>query len=165
MRRTLGILMLGCVAGCNSRSTSVSASGGDASAQRSVTVHVPGALRVARAIDSLSAEIDPASRADVTVSIDPRMTIGVETESRVFRAGDSNAIGSARHARASGGDFDVGAATWTSAVDSLPRIDEKYVVEMDVVLFETDVPPGPNWDPHAGHYETLLARSLRQAEE
>jgi hypothetical protein len=36
---------------------------------------------------------------------------------------------------------------------------------MHLVLFETDVPPQHEWDPHAGHYKALWTRTLRQAEE
>ena len=141
----------------------------DASTPRAITVHVPAALRVARAIDSLSVEIDPASRADTTVSVDPGMTIGVETDSQAFVIGQPDVVVGSRHGRASGGDFDVGIATWNTAQDAVPQIDKKYVVEMKVVLFETDTPPArassQQWDPHAGHFKALFTRTLRQAEE
>jgi hypothetical protein len=45
----------------------------------------------------------------------------------------------------------------------------KYVAEVQLVLFETDVPAGRQtsnmWAPHAGKYEVLWTRTLRQAEE
>jgi hypothetical protein len=41
----------------------------------------------------------------------------------------------------------------------------KYVAEVQLVLFETDVPPGHMWNPRAGHYHALWSRTLRQAEE
>jgi hypothetical protein len=152
-----------CAVGCHSRSQSL----GDASAARSVIVHVPGALRVARAIDSLSVEIDPSSRADVEVNVDPGMSLGVETESQVFVAGESIAKAGALSGHASGGDFDVGVATWSTAHDGVPQIDKKYVVEMRLVLFETEAAPAREGDrdAHTGHFKTLLTRTLRQAEE
>ena len=152
MSRALWMVVLGCAAACHSRSTS----SGDAAAARSVVVHMPSALRVARAIDSLSVEIDPASRADVEMNVDPNMTLAAETESHVFVAGESVSKASERIGRASGGDVDVGIATWNTAQDGVPQLDKKYVVEMKIVLLESDV---------SGHSKTLLTRTLRQAEE
>jgi hypothetical protein len=165
MRRAFLFIAWSCAAGCRSQSSSL----GDASAARSVTVHVPGALRVARAIDLLSVEIDPSSRADVEVSVDPGMSLAVETESQVFVAGESIAKARTLSGRASGGDFDVGVATWSTALDGVPQLDKKYVVEMRLVLFETDLPlahdSDRDADAHGAHLKTLLTRTLRQAEE
>ena len=147
------ILALSLVAGCDSRKASSIA---DAATTASVTVHVPAALRVARALGSLSVEIDPASRADLEVNVDPGMKLGVETDSHVFRAGESTARASARTASASGGDLNVGVVSWTLAHDGVPEGDRKYVVEMHWVLFEVD---------STSARKTLLARTLRQAEE
>jgi hypothetical protein len=137
----------------------------DASVEHALVVHVPGALRVARAIDSLTVEVDPVSCADTVMKVDPGMTIGMETELRAFVIGGSGAVVGSRSGRISGGDCDVGASTWNTAQDAIPQSDKKYFVEMNVVLFETDVPPAHHWDPHAGHFKALLTRSLRQAEE
>jgi hypothetical protein len=147
------ILALSVVVGCDSRMTSSIV---DAGATASVTVHMPGALRVARALGSLSVEIDPSSRADLEVNVDPGMKLGVETESHVFVAGESFARGSARTASASGGDFNVGVVSWTLTHDGVPELDKKYVVEMHLVLFEVDA---------TSARKTLLTRTLRQAEE
>ena len=59
----------------------------------------------------------------------------------------------------------MGRSIWSSRDDGLPQVDEKYEAEMKLTLFETDVPPGHEWDPHAGQFKVLLTRTLRQAEE
>lgn len=150
--RAFPLVVLAGVVGCHSQSTSAS----DASVAHSVVVHVPGALRVARAIDSLSVEIDSSSRADLEVSVDADMTLGVDTEAHVFAAGESTSQAAARIGHASGGDFDVGVSSWNAVKDGVPQIDKKYEVEMQIVLFEqNDTSPR----------KILLRRTLRQAEE
>jgi hypothetical protein len=155
-------------AGCDRGRPSPS-SATDASGRREVTVRVPGALMIARAIDSVSVSIDATSLAGTTVLADPALVMGVETECFVFPMGQpppAPAIG--RHGFTSSADFDVGTSTWNSKVDGLPVQGIKYVAEMRLVLFQTDVRPGRSrdgWDPHAGKFEALWTRTLRQAEE
>jgi hypothetical protein len=127
-------------------------------------VRVPAGLRVARALDSLSVSIDPASLALTQVAPDDGMIIGVETDVAVFPEGQPRP-GSGRRSLTSGADFEIGASTWNANQDGIPLRGIKYVAEMQLVLFETDVPPAHRWDPHAGKYVVLWTRTLRQAEE
>jgi hypothetical protein len=125
---------------------------------------VPAGLRIARAIDSLSVSIDPGSLGETEVTADPGTIIGIETECFAFALGQARpALG--RRGFTSGSDFDVGIVTWSTKQDGIPQTGTKYVAEMLLVLFETDVPPGRTWDPHAGSYKALWTRTLRQAEE
>ena len=62
-------------------------------------------------------------------------------------------------------DFGAARSTWSPPRDGLPLPGLEYVAEMKLVLFETDVPPGAGWDPHAGRYRALWTRTLVQAEE
>lgn len=138
----------------------------DAAPARSVVVHVPSALRIARGLDILSVEIDPASCADTDVRVEPGMVVGVESSTVVLAPGGAApAAHGERHGLAPGPAFQVGTSTWTLGQDDIPRADRRYVVEMTLTLFETDVAPGPHWEPHAGHFEALLTRTIRQSEE
>jgi hypothetical protein len=136
----------------------------DASAPKTVAVRVPGALTIARALDSLSVSIDPASLTQTDVAADPGMVLGVETDVLVFPRGQRRS-GLGRHGLGSGADFDAGTDTWNTTQDGIPVPGTTYVVEMQLVLFETDVPAGHLWDPHAGKYVVLWTRTLTQAEE
>jgi hypothetical protein len=140
-------------------------------------VRVPAALTLSRAIDTLSVAVDPASLAEVDVTVVPGRVVGVESDVVVFAQGEPRprcaATGETerpspecgRHGVSASTDFDVGTATWSTTRDGLPLPDVKYVAEMRLVLFATDVPPGHEWDPHAGRYEVLWTRILQQAEE
>jgi len=156
--RVATLAFLCVLSACQARGASPAPAPGDA-ALHDVTVRVPGALRVARALDTLSVEIDPAASADTTVHVDPGMVLGVESETRVFAAGDAHALDE-RHGYTSGASFDVGTEVW-----KLPQPGKRYVAEMTLTLFETDITPRHMWDPHAGRYKALLTRTLRQAEE
>jgi hypothetical protein len=127
-------------------------------------VRVPAALSVARALDTLSVSVDPSSLADTTVTLDAGMILGVESETAVFPAGEPRPA-SGRHGLHSSADFTLGVDTWSASTEGLPVPGTKYVAEMRLVLFETDVPPQHEWDPHAGRFVALWTRTLQQAEE
>ena len=129
-----------------------------------IKVRVPAALGIARALDTLSVSVDPSSLADTTVRVDGGMIVGVESETVVFPVGQPRPA-SGRHGFRSGADFTLGVDTWSASTDGIPVPGTKYVAEMRLVLFETDVPPQPRWNPHAGRFEALWTRTLKQAEE
>ncbi len=160
----LRVLLAALVALASCRQAPTTASGGDASGPHPQTVRVPGALSLSRGLDSLSVSIDPTSLAETKVTADPGMFLGVESETVVFPVGQKPPpVG--RKGYASGASFSLGALTWSSRTDGLPVPGSRYVAEMRLVLFETDVPPQHEWDPHSGRYQALWTRTLRQAEE
>jgi hypothetical protein len=131
-----------------------------ASGPREIAVRVPAALRLARELGSLSISFDPAARATVAVPVDAGMHVGVETRSWVFpRTRPRPAEGGRRSVRP-GEEIELDAATWSVRAD-----ETRYVAEVEVTLFETDVPPSPTWSPQTGSYRVLWSRTLRQAEE
>ena len=136
----------------------------DASGPRVQSVRVPAALSLSRGLDTLSVSIDPASLADTEITVDPGMLLGVESDTVVFALGQQPPA-SGRRGYASGTDFSLGTSTWSTRADGIPASGTRYVAEMRVVLFETDVPAQHEWDPHSGKYKALWMRALRQAEE
>jgi hypothetical protein len=42
---------------------------------------------------------------------------------------------------------------------------QKYIVEMDLTVFETDIPGQHMWDPHSKNYKVLWQRTLKQIVE
>jgi hypothetical protein len=129
-----------------------------------ITVRVPAALMLARGLDTLTVSVDPASLAPVELNAEPGMTLGVATDVVVFVQGQA-APDHGRRGLSSGVGFAQDTDTWSAAQDGLPVPGRKYEAEMRLTLFETDVPPGSHWNPEAGRYEVLWARTLRQAEE
>jgi hypothetical protein len=91
-------------------------------------------------------------------------TRGIEAHARVLPRGSEHAVAE-RSAVAPGTDFAVAASTWSAEKDGVPAPGTRYVVEVELVLFETDVPPSGAWDPRGGRFAALWTRTLRQAEE
>ncbi len=161
----VGALVLS--AGCSRRENASPATQvTDASGLADLSVRVPGGLSVARAIDTLSVTVDPASFGEMQAKVRVGAVVGVETDVFVFRQGDDRAV-LERRGLGRGADFGVSANTWSTARDGVPAPGTKYVVEEQLVLFATDVAPaaGATWDPHAGKFEALWRGTLRQAEE
>ena len=151
------------LAACHSPRPSASL-GADASGPAQLSLRVPAALMVERGIDSLSTGIDPATLGLTQVTADAATVVGVETQTRVFPAGRPRE-GLERRAVGPGTDLAIGATTWSTTKDGIPQPDTKYVVEMRIILFETDVRVAVPWDPHAGNFKPLWTRTLSQAEE
>lgn len=163
MRR---IVLAGVIAlsACDSRRAPDAARGADASAPFEQSVRVPAALILSRGLDTLSVSIDPTSLADTRVTVDPGMLLGVESDTVVFPVGQQPTA-AGRKGYASGASFSLGNGTWSTVADGIPQPGTRYVAEMHLVLFETDVAPQHDWDPHAGRFKALWTRTLRQAEE
>jgi len=162
-------LLLASLSPACSRQTPSTSPPADASGTVELSVRVPAALAFARALDTLSVAVDPGSLGLTQLIAHGGTLIGIEAHVSLFRLGQADAHPILeRHAVGSGADFDVAASTWSSPRDGVPSPGTNYVVEMQLVLFETDVPPvrAPQaWDPHAGNFRTLWTRTLRQAEE
>jgi hypothetical protein len=150
-------------AGCSRQTLSTSAEA-DPSGPHDLVVRVPAALRIARAIDALSVAIDPASLASTQVTTDVGMVMGVEREVFVFPEGQAlPALG--RRGLIQGADFAASTDTWNTKLDGIPVPGTQYAVQMQLVLFQTDVPRTNGWNPHAGNYKVLWSRTIRQGEE
>jgi hypothetical protein len=136
----------------------------DASNSVELSVHVPAALAVARAIDTLTVAVDPASLGSTQVTAHAGMVLGIETDVSVFPQGQARPVLERRGA-IPGTDFAMCTAAFDTTRDGVPAPGTKYVVQMQLTLFETDVPAIAEWDPHAGAFKVLWTRALRQAEE
>ncbi|MDP9150353.1 MAG: hypothetical protein M3O36_10490 [Myxococcota bacterium] len=157
------VAALASVCGC-ARDRPVTLGPREASTAALRAVRVPGALMVARALDTLTVAIDPSSLAVAQVPSEDGSFLGVEADVVVFERGEAHPVAE-RHTLLPGPAFDVGTYAWNTSPDGVPLRDKKYVVEMNLILFETDVPPGRDWAPHAGKCRTLWSQTVRQAEE
>jgi hypothetical protein len=135
-----------------------------------IQVRVPAGLRIARSLDTLVVTLDPATLATTTVVVDAGMFAGIEAVASVRPLRRAPAAlrpdrAPVRRAITPGTSFEAAAATWTTTPDGIPVPGARHAVTMELALFETDVPPGPAWDPHSPRYRLLWSRTLEQAEE
>lgn len=129
-----------------------------------LSLRVPAGLSVARALDTLTVGVDPDTLGVTELKAHAGMTRGVEARAHVMARGGERVVAE-RSALTPGTDFAVATVTWSAGKDGVPLTGTRYVVEVELVLFETDVPPSDAWDPRAGRFEALWTRTLRQAEE
>ncbi len=137
----------------------------DPSVRHPVTIGVPTKLTVERTPDTLSITVDRSSLEAAEITVGSRMVTGVRSQSFVYPLGESrrpHAIGSGLHG---GVDFNLGTDFVHTKRGGIPAPGAKYVVEMDLAVFETDVPPQHFWSPESENYRVLLKRTLRQIVE
>jgi hypothetical protein len=163
LRRALPLLLIALFGAACERSPSTSIRA-DAAGPRELSVRVPAGLRLARALDTLSVSIDPAALATTTVTVEPGLFLGIESQTFVYPLGGARS-GEGRLGLSSGHDFLGSVDIYNARTDGLPVPGTRYVAEMTLVLFETDVPPGHLWAPHGARYRALWSRTIRQAEE
>jgi len=126
---------------------------------------VPAGFGIERGLDALLVRIDPAALAFTEVDAGAAAVVGIESEVYAFARGQPRPD-RGKHGLAAGSDFERTRVAWTTDRDGIPLQGTKYVVEMNLILFETDVPLGAaTWNPHAGRYTVLWTRTLRQSEE
>ena len=122
-------------------------------------VQVPTQLAVTRSADKLSVAIDPHLRETAELAIDPQLIAGVRYALRV-RATDAPIADDRGGGLAGGLDFDVGERIFNTAQDGFPRPGVHYVVEIQLDVFETDVPPGHEWQPESDRFRVVWTRTL-----
>ena len=136
----------------------------DPSIRSQVIVWVPTKLTVERTTDTLSITVDRSSLESTNVMVGSKMVTGVRNELFVYSEGD------ARPSRADGYglgglDFNLGTSIRNTKQGGIPVPGKKYVVEMDLAIFETDIPSQHMWSPYSKNYGILWKRTLRQTVE
>jgi hypothetical protein len=112
---------------------------GDNLHARSIAVHVPTTLEVDRTYDQLSISVNHrTSLALATIAIAPGMAAGVAEDFYVYRAGQPRPSVPWTYAIPGSLDFDLKTRILERKLDDLPLVGELYVVEVDLVIFETE---------------------------
>jgi hypothetical protein len=88
----------------------------------------------------------------------------VRSDLFVYREGATRPDHALRSGLRSGLDFNLGTSIFNAKQDGLPIRGTRYVVEMVVAVFETDIPPGHMWSPEGGirRYRVVWQRTLRK---
>lgn len=122
---------------------------------------VPGRLRIERAPERISIKVDQDSLERPTLKVGENMVTGFNSTIRVLRDGEP--ILSDFRGITSGTRANLGTSIINRSLDNIPQPSEKYLVEMDVEIFETDIPPQHIWAPNGSDkYRVLWTRTLRQ---
>lgn len=124
-------------------------------------VHVPTEIKVERTTDTLSVEIDTNSFESTNLMVGTNMVTGVQNEIYVYPEGEPRPANGGYGL--GGTDFNLGTNFWHTKQEGIPLPGKKYVVELDLTVFETDIPPQHMWRPQGSkNYKILWQRTLKQ---
>ena len=127
--------------------------GADPSVTHDVEVKVPTRLVVKRSAGKVSFGIDPTGFETVKLAVGEKMVTGLRSAVRMYPEGgrpEDDSVGLDGMIRFDG----VGTVTRV-----LPK--GRSVVEIDLAIFETDVPPQHMWMPGGKKYRVLWERALK----
>jgi len=135
------------------------------SLRRPLLVHVPTKVKIERTADMLSIGIDNKSSLDATkLMVGTNMMTGVQSEVYVYPLGEARPAPRSEGLD-SGLDFNLGTQILHTKPDGMPVPGVKYLVEMDLTVFETDISVGHDWEPVGKNYKVLWRRTLKQIVE
>ena len=124
-------------------------------------VHVPTKLKIERASDTLSVEIDKSSLEATNLMVGTNMVTGVENKVYVYPDGEPRPANGGYGL--GGTDFNLGKRFWHTKPDGIPLPGKKHVVEVELTIFETDIPPQHDWSPQGSkNYKILWQRTLKK---
>src|SRR5258706_9476757 len=130
-----------------------------------VLVRVPTKLHIERTTETLAVEVDRSSLERTNLLIGAKMVTGVQSELYVYPEGNSRPSQSICLGLNGGVDFNLGTDYLNVKREGIPATGKKCVVEMDLEIFETDIPPQHEWSPFGGKYQVLWRRTLKQTVE
>ena len=169
----LTLVLSGVLAGCSTATESSAKSGqwhgfpilppitnANSSIRVPFVVHVPTKLKIERASDMLSVEIDKSSLEATNLMVGTNMVTGVENKVYVYPDGQPRPANGGYGL--GGTDFNLGTMIWHTKQDGIPLPGKKYVVEMELTVFETDIPPQHMWSPQGKNYKILWQQTLKQ---
>ena len=130
-----------------------------------VLFHVPTKLAIERSPDTLSVGVDAESLETTNLLVGTNMEVGYGTRVKVYPEGERPPSAPDGEGWASGTHISGGTSFYHTKPDGLPLPGTRYVVEMDLFVFETDVPPQHFWSPQDKTYKVLWRRVLKQASD
>lgn len=142
----------------------------DPATRHQVEVSMP--TRLQRTSSRLSVSYDLASLRKVKIMVGEKMTLGIKDELRVYPKGDvrpsqyRNRLEGSLNEKApriplSDPNLLKSNETLTSVPDGIPAAGKRYIVEHDIILFETDIPAQHMWTPGSStNYRVLWEKKL-----
>jgi hypothetical protein len=123
-------------------------------------VKVPTKLLLARTTNTLSVAIDRSSFEPTNIMVGEKMVTGVRSEVFVYPEGSAKPSQAGSFGLTSALDFNLG-TSYLNAKEGIPVPGKKYLVELDLSIFETDIPSQHMWSPQSKNYRVLWKRTLR----
>jgi hypothetical protein len=123
------------------------------------TFQVPIRLDVKRSDKRIDISVDASSLETIELDVGHKLVTGFKHEMFVVSGGKRK-----RRGRGLGGTADIGTSHVTQELDGIPKPGEKYAIEINFVVFETNIPAQHMWSPESGMYKEIWKRTLRSKE-
>jgi len=128
--------------------------------RHSVSIRVPTKIKVVRSADTLSVEIDTNLFESTNLLVAKGMVTSIEYHLFIYPVAEARPK---EGGSGLSGDFNLGVRFWHTKQDNIPLPWKRYVVEMDLAIFETDIPAQHFWSPQGSkNYKVLWRRTLKQ---
>jgi hypothetical protein len=134
----------------------------DPSIRTEKAFRLPARLQVKRTDQQMSFSFEDVG--PIKVKVGKHMVTGLKQELRVYRAGKVVLSGYSSLESGPGDASSIGVIL-NRSVDKIPQRGEKYSIEVQLTLFETDIPPQHLWSPESGKYRVLWSRTLTEKAE
>ena len=123
------------------------------------TFQVPTRLIVVRSEDQISVSVDQQSLVEIELEVGYKMVAGFKSRLFVISQGE-------RKHRSSGlgGSANIGTSFLHRSQGGIPQPGRKYVIEVEFVIFETDIPGQHLWSPKSGRYRELWSKTITSEE-
>jgi hypothetical protein len=136
--------------------------GSSAQTARTVQVHVPQRLKIVRSPSKVTVAIDRNSLEPAQLMVNRNLAIGVMQALRVCPANAPRPSSPDRIGVSSGTDFNLGTDILNAKDRNFPVPGKPFVIEMDLTVFETPVPPQHTWPLIIGtNYRILWQRVMK----
>jgi hypothetical protein len=127
-----------------------------------ISIRVPTKLKIERTTDTLSVAIDKNSFESTNLMVGTNMVTGFRAECYVFPIGESRPTNRSRMVQGGVLDFNSFTCVCQPKLDGIPLAGKKYIVEIDLAIFETDIPSQHMWMPESKKYKVIWQRTLKQ---
>jgi hypothetical protein len=146
----------------------------DPSVRHEVTLCLPERIRVERTETTLSISFVTAPLQQVAATVGKNTVLGMETDLRVYALGDRRPEHAGRISLSSRVNlcnadekdgYENSREILNRSPEGIPELGKRYVVEIVVTVFETDIPAQHMWTPAASKkYKVLWSGTLKTVE-
>lgn len=133
---------------------------------KALSVRVPQKLTIVRTPDAVTVSVDQDSFEPVELMVDSKPATGVMWKLYVHPANAPRLSQPERAGINGGTDFNLGSAILNSRDHDFPILGQPFIIEMDLAIFETPVPPQHMWSVVMGaNYRVLRQSVIKQTIE
>lgn len=133
--------------------------GADPQVREKRKFQAPTRLIVIRSEDQIAVSVDVKSLEEIELEVGYKMVVGFKHQTFVVSQGRKKL-----RSGGLGGRVDIGTSYLNRADGGIPQEGQKYVIEVEFVIFETDIPAQHMWSPESGKYRELWRKTIKSEE-